>query len=75
MRKNRRDKRAYAAKTEVLRKIAQEKEPQKLLASNEMITNVVNKDFVGLLKMKLLSNGLLNVSLGKRDMRIPMYVW
>jgi hypothetical protein len=71
MRKNRRDKRAYAAKTEVLRKIA----PQKLLASNEMITNVVNKDFVGLLKMKLLSNGLLNVSLGKRDMRIPMYVW
>jgi hypothetical protein len=74
MGKNGRNKRVYAAKTKALRKIAQEGEPQKLLASNEMITKVVDKDFVGLLKMKLLSNGLLNVSLDKRDMRIPMYV-
>jgi hypothetical protein len=41
-------------------------------SSSHTIDNAVQGDFVGLLKMKLRDNGLLDVSIVKRDVCIPM---
>jgi hypothetical protein len=71
MGKNGKAKRAQAAKTKVLQKFAEAK-PVTLSSSNHMINKAVQGDFVGLLMMKLRKDGLLDINLAKRDVRVPM---
>jgi hypothetical protein len=72
MGKNGKIKRAQAAKTKIPQKRAEEAKPVTPSSTNDMINKAVQGDFVGLLKMKLRKNGLLDVSIVKRDARVPM---